>query len=218
MKAPSSRPNTCVEIKGVGLAPPGDSRIWQASDFVGNTMPTQLDKVSATVNGKSAYMYYVSPAQVNILTPPNTLTGAAQVVLPNDGTSNAAFTAQAQSISPSFLMFGGRPYIAAEHLDGSLIGPATLCPAWPDQRAHDRRLDHSDGHSVAASGHSNWKRQATVQCAGLVAPGEFQLSVVVPATASNGDLTITATYGDASTQSGALLTVLKGTHGRENPL
>lgn len=48
---------------------------------------------------------------------------------------------------------------------------------------------------------------ASVQFAGLVAPGEFQFNVVVPAALGNGDQAITATYGGASTQAGTLLTV-----------
>ena len=48
---------------------------------------------------------------------------------------------------------------------------------------------------------------ATVQFAGLVAPGEFQFNVIVPAGSGNGDQAITATYNGASTQAGTLLTV-----------
>jgi uncharacterized protein (TIGR03437 family) len=48
---------------------------------------------------------------------------------------------------------------------------------------------------------------ATVKFAGLVAPGEFQFNVIVPAVPGNGDQAITATYNGASTQAGALLTV-----------
>ena len=48
---------------------------------------------------------------------------------------------------------------------------------------------------------------ATVQFAGLVAPGEFQFNVVVPASLTNGDQSITATYGGVSTQSGTLVTI-----------
>ena len=59
-------PNTWVEIKGLGLAPAGDSRIWKSSEFVNNQMPTNLDGVGATVNGKNAYIYYISATQVNI--------------------------------------------------------------------------------------------------------------------------------------------------------
>jgi uncharacterized protein (TIGR03437 family) len=48
---------------------------------------------------------------------------------------------------------------------------------------------------------------ATVQFAGLVAPGEYQFNVYVPASAPNGDNPITVQYGGLSTQSGVLLTV-----------
>jgi hypothetical protein len=100
----TTAPNTWVEIKGVNLAPAGDSRIWQATDFVNGNMPTQLDGVRATVNGKSAYVSYISPTQVNILTPPNAISGSVNVVLTNGGTASPPFPAQAQAISPSFFV------------------------------------------------------------------------------------------------------------------
>jgi uncharacterized protein (TIGR03437 family) len=50
--------------------------VWQGSDFTNGQMPTQLDGVSVTVNGKPAYVYYISPTQVNILTPPDPMPGA----------------------------------------------------------------------------------------------------------------------------------------------
>ena len=103
----------------------GFDRTWGASDFVNSAMPTALNGVSATVNGESAYVYYVSPAQVNILTPPSPISGQVQVTLTTNGL-NAAFTAQALAAAPSFFVFGGGPYIAAAHLNGSLIGPSTL--------------------------------------------------------------------------------------------
>ena len=116
-----------MEIKGQNLAPTGDSRIWQGSDFAGNTLPNQLDKVSVTVNGKSAYIYYISPAQIDILTPPDAMSGPVQVVSTNNGAS-ASFTAQAQALSPSFFVFNGGPYVAATHADGTLLGPVSLYP------------------------------------------------------------------------------------------
>src|ERR1019366_5429857 len=106
------------------LAPAGDSRIWQASYFVGSQMPTALDHVSATVNGVSAFVYYMSPTQINVLTPPNTPTsGPVKVVVANNGAATASFTVQAQTLSPSFFVFGGGPYVAALHsADYSLVG------------------------------------------------------------------------------------------------
>ena len=47
----------------------------------------------------------------------------------------------------------------------------------------------------------------TVQFAGLVSPGLFQFNVAVPASAPDGDQTVTAAYNGATTQSGTLLTV-----------
>jgi hypothetical protein len=88
---PIIAPNTWIEVKGVQLAPAGDSRIWQGSDFTGNQMPTRLDGVSATVNGKNAFVYYISPSKINILTPPDSINGTVQVVVTNNGVATAAF-------------------------------------------------------------------------------------------------------------------------------
>lgn len=114
-ESPAIAPNTWIETKGANLAPASDSRIWQGSDFTGNQMPQQLDRVSATVNGKSAYVYYISPAQINVLTPPDAIGGAVRVVVTNNGAVGASFTAQARALSPSLFVFGGGPYIAATH-------------------------------------------------------------------------------------------------------
>jgi uncharacterized protein (TIGR03437 family) len=46
-----------------------------------------------------------------------------------------------------------------------------------------------------------------VQFAGLVAAGEFQFNVIVPASLANGDQSITATYGGVATQPGVLITI-----------
>lgn len=48
---------------------------------------------------------------------------------------------------------------------------------------------------------------ATVQFAGLVAPGEYQFNVVVPPGITDGGQPITATYNGLTTQSGTLITI-----------
>jgi uncharacterized protein (TIGR03437 family) len=118
-----------VEVKGTKLAPSGDIRIWQSADFVGGKMPTVLDGVSVTVNGKAAYVYYISPTQINILTPPDAINGPVPVVVTVGNAMSAAYTAQAQSVSPSFFVANGGPYIIAQHAsDYSLVGPVSLNP------------------------------------------------------------------------------------------
>jgi uncharacterized protein (TIGR03437 family) len=117
--------NTWVEIKGTNLAQ--TTRIWGGNDFVNNNMPTTLDGVSATVNGKAAYIYYVSPTQVNILTPLDTATGSVPVQLKSPlGTSGIVNTTM-QAISPGFFTFSnstviGR-YPAALHGNGDCVNP-----------------------------------------------------------------------------------------------
>lgn len=50
-------------------------------------------------------------------------------------------------------------------------------------------------------------KNATVTFAGLAFPGRFQINVTVPSPLEDGDQPIKATYGGATTQSGALLSV-----------
>ena len=218
-------PNTWISIFGSNLAPAGDSRIWQGPDFVGGQMPTQLDGVSATVNGKSAYVYYISPSQLNILTPPDTMSGPVQVVVNNNGAISTPFTAQAQAVSPSFFVFGGGPYVAAVHTDGTLVGPTGLYPGstFP-AKPGETILVYANGFgptsvsvasgSLTQSGSLSPVPRVTiggsgasVPFAGLVSPGLFQFNVVVPAGASDGDQSISATYNGATTPSGTLITV-----------
>jgi uncharacterized protein (TIGR03437 family) len=222
---PMIAPNTWVEIKGSDLAPAGDSRPWQASDFVNNQLPTSLDGVSVTVNGAPAYVYYISPTQINVLTPPGALSGSVQVVVTN-GTPSPAFSVPAQAASPSFFVFNGGPYVAATHVNGGLIGPTTLYPGYSTPAAPGETVViYGNGFgatstavtagAVSQSGTLSplpviaiGGVAAQVQFAGLnVAPGEFQFNVVVPSTLTAGDLPIVATYNGLTTQTGTLVTV-----------
>ncbi len=221
---PTIAPNTWVEIKGSNLAPAGDTRIWQGSDFVGNQMPTQLDGVSAMVNGKKSYVYYISPTQVNVLTPPDAMNGPVQVTVTNNGATTASFTAQAQPLSPSFFEFSGG-YVIGSHLNGNLLGPTTLYPGSSTPAAPNELVVlYANGfgpRSVPVVSGSSFQSgtlttlpviqiggiPATVQSASLLAPGLFQFNVYVPMNAPNGDNTLTASYSGLTTQSGVLISV-----------
>jgi uncharacterized protein (TIGR03437 family) len=218
-------PNTWVEIKGSNLAPLGDTRVWAGSDFVNNQMPTQLDEVSVTVNGKSAYVYYISPTQVNILTPPDAMSGPVQVVLTNNGVVSAAYTAPAQTISPSFFVFPGG-YVAAEHANGSLLGPVTLYPnSSTPAKPGETVVLYANGFGPTSTPLVNGSPMqsgrlsplpvvkiggitATVTFAGLnITPGEFQLNVIVPPALADGDQPVTATYNGVTTHAGSLIAI-----------
>ncbi len=219
-------PNTWVEVNGTNLAPAGDARPWQGSDFFGTELPAQLDLVSVTVNGKSAFVYYVSPIQVNILTPPDAMLGPVAVQLTNAGVASAVFTAQAQALAPSFFdyLFNGGLYVAARHgADYSLLGPASI-PGFTPAKPGEIILLYGNGFGLTSvpvvSGSQMQSGNlsplpvikiggvaAQVNFAGLVSPGEFQFNVVVPASLADGDQPITATYNGFTTQAGTLITV-----------
>lgn len=219
-------PNTWVALYGTNLSPAGDSRAWKApDDFANNRLPTQLDNVTVTVNGKSAFVYYISPTQVNILTPPDPMTGSVQVQLTNGAATSASFAVDAKSTSPAFFIFGGGPYVVAQHANYSLVGPTTLysgltTPAAPGETI----LIYANGfgstappvtsEQIAQAGNlptlpvlTIGGVNASVQFAGLVLAGLYQLNVVVPSNLQSGDYDLTATYGALKTQSGVKVTV-----------
>ena len=218
-------PNTWVTLKGSNLAPAGDSRIWQASDFVNNLLPTQLDGVGVTLNGEKAFVYYISPTQINILTPPDLKAGPVQAQVTTSAGTSASAAAQAQTESPSFFIIGAGPYVVATHADGSLVGPASLYPGQttPAQPGETIVLYANGFGAVSPAVVSGSETQsgslnplpvitiggtaATVQFAGLISPGLFQFNVVVPASTPAGDNALTASYGGLTTQSGVLVTV-----------
>ncbi len=108
--------NTYLELYGQNLAT--SSRLWAGGDFNGVNAPTSLDGVSVTVNGKPAFIYYVSPNQININTPEDSATGlvAVQVRTPL-GTSNPVMVNRTR-LSPTLqaglqFLIGGKQYVVA---------------------------------------------------------------------------------------------------------
>ena len=217
--------NAWVAIKGTNLAPSGVTRTWQASDFVNGQMPTSLNGVSVTMNGLSAYVYYISPVQVNVLAPPSLPAGIVEIQVNNNGTKSAVANVELQSYSPSFFVFNGGPYVAAVHANGNIIGPTSLypgasTPAQPGEAIQIYANGFGPTSTPVVAGSSVQSGTlptlpvitiggiaATVQFAGLISPGLYQFNVVVPSTAANGDNAIVATYSGFTTQAGALLTV-----------
>jgi uncharacterized protein (TIGR03437 family) len=165
--------------------------------------------------------------QVNALTGLDALSGTAQIVVINNGAPSAAFTAPAKPVVPSLLLFNAAGYVAATHLNFTLLGPTTLYPgASTPATANEQVVLYAVGFgpptSTLTEGSSTQSgslasfpvckiggNNAPVSFAGLIAPGLYQLNITVPnpTPPSSGDNPISCTYSGASTQSGALLTV-----------
>jgi uncharacterized protein (TIGR03437 family) len=221
---PLFAPNTWVYIRGANLSPAGDSRVWQGSDFVGGQMPTVLDGVSVKMNGVNAYIYYISPGQLNVLTPPNLATGMVQVQVTANGQTSATSFVPSQALSASFFVFDGA-HVVGTHLNGTDLGPTTLyqgltTPAHPGEEVVLYANGFGPTSAAVVAGSSTQSGtlpampvvtiggvQANIIFAGLVGPGLYQFNVYVPASTPNGDIPMTATFNGVSTQPGVVITV-----------
>ncbi|HUB80364.1 MAG TPA: hypothetical protein VMB03_16285 [Bryobacteraceae bacterium] len=224
--------NAWVEVHGTNLAPAGTSTTWsQVGWDFSKGLPTSVANVSATVDNKPAAVYYVSPTQVNILSPLDSATGSVSVQLstPN-GTTSMTATTEVQA-SPAFLVFDVAGHVAAEHVPSlSLLGPTSLdapgytfTPASPGESitiygtgfgqtnpAFTNQLSNLGPYPLNLPGLPSitiGNLPATVSFAGLIGPGLYQINLTVPSSAPSGDLPIVAMYNGASTQSTAVITV-----------
>ena len=219
----SIAPGTWISIFGTNLA--GSTYSWQASDFVNGTLPTSLQGVSVTIDGLPAYVGYISPSQINVLAPDDTMVGPVQVQVTAAQQPSNAFTVQEGGFSPAFLTFAGT-YVAALHADYSLVGAPNLLPGavtTPAQPGETILIygvgfgpvtpPQPSGQLVTAAAPlanqvsiSIGGTAATVAYAGLVESGLYQFNVTVP-NLGNGDAAVVATIGGVAAQTGVLLTV-----------
>jgi uncharacterized protein (TIGR03118 family) len=216
--------NAYISIFGANLSP--ITRNWTASDFSGTSLPTSLDGVSVTVDGKPAFVYYISPKQIDVLTPVDTATGPVAVVVTSNGLVSAATTATMNAYSPGFFLLKDNASVAAVHSSGALVGATTLyagdsTPATPGETITIFGTGFGPTNPAIANGTIVAAPQAvvttptvtiggvtaTVVYAGLVSAGVYQLDVVVPASTAAGNATIVATVGSVSSQSTAIVTV-----------
>jgi uncharacterized protein (TIGR03118 family) len=216
--------NTFISIYGANLAP--IARNWTNSDFNGTKLPTSLDGVSVTVNGKPAYVYYISAKQIDVLTPVDTTTGPVQVVVNDNGLVSNSFSATMAAYSPAFFLFKDAKSIAAEHSNGTIVGATTLYAGLTTPAVAGETLALfgagfgqttpaiSDGNLLtvplpcsvtptATVGSAN----ATVTYCGLVGAGLYQVNVTIPVGTPSGDNIVVVTIGGISSNTNAVITV-----------
>jgi len=111
---------TWLEIYGSNFSPA--TRTWGEADFNGNQGPTNLGGVRVNINGRPAYVSFISPNQVNVNAPDDPATGMVAVEVINPaGTSNSVIVNKAK-VSTALLttpLFNvqNRQYVAALHTD-----------------------------------------------------------------------------------------------------
>ena len=228
--SPGIAQNGWIEIRGTNLSPlsvPANGMDWSAAKtFPFGEMPTELGGVSVTINGKPAFVYYASPTQVNVLAPLDNTLGGVDIVVTSGGRSSTPFRANKTAVAPSFPLVGAN-YIVATHANYSLVGPTSMSspgyaftPAKPGETILMFAFGFGLPTTTLVNGASSQSgplpalpsvtfggSPATVQYAGVISPGLYQLNVVVPDGAANGDNTVTVTYGGATAPPGLKIAV-----------
>ncbi len=213
---------TWIAIYGTNLSQ--STYTWQASDFVNGQLPTSLQGVSVSIDGKAAYVYYISPTQINVLAPDDATVGTVQVQVNVAQQNSNSLSAQKTQFSPAFLTYGGG-YVGARHTDYSLVGADTLFPGettpaqpgttillygtgfgptnppLPTSQLVGTAEPLANPVQISIGGVT-----VTPTFAGLVGSGLYQFNVVVP-NLPNGDVPVFATIGGIATQTGVSLTI-----------
>lgn len=235
---PEIAQNTWTQINGTNLVPastPAAGINWSgASSFGSGQLPTQLQNLNVTVNGNPAFIYFYCSAatdpacstdQINILTPLDSTTGMVQVVVTNGSSSSAPFPVTMTTAVPSFFLFSSAGYVVATHLNGSLLGPASLFPGSSTPAAPGETVVlYATGFGLPSSPLTNGSdtqsgalpslptcqvgaNPAAVVFAGLVSPGLDQIQITIPNGTSSGDNPVTCSYAGGATPSGDRITV-----------
>jgi uncharacterized protein (TIGR03437 family) len=174
--------------------------------------------VSVTVNGKPAYLRYVSAGQINALAPADDSQGNVEVRVIVDGQTSDPITAALQTFSPAFFTFDGK-YLSATHADNTLLGrtglfssaPAATTPARPGETVVFYGTGFGSTNPAIPSGQFTDRLApittpftitigglpASVAFGGLVPPYAqlYQFNVEVPAAVGDGDQPVVAQIG-----------------------
>jgi uncharacterized protein (TIGR03437 family) len=177
------------------------------------------------MDGQPAYVYYISPTQINVLAPDDSAVGAVQVQVTAAQVASNSFTAQKGQFSPGLFTMGGS-YVAALHADYSLVGKpgliagATSTPAKSGETLSIYGTGFGPANPPLPSAQTVTTPTAlansvqftiggvaaTVTYAGVAGSGLDQFNVKVP-NVPNGDAAVVAQMGGVETQTGVLITV-----------
>jgi uncharacterized protein (TIGR03437 family) len=222
------QPGEWVSIYGANLA--GSTTIWNQN------FPTSLGGTGVTIDGKDAYLWYVSPGQINLQVPDDTVTGSVPVVVTTAGGSATATVTLAQS-SPSFLLLDGkhvtgiilRPDGSGAYGAGAydILGPTGKSLGYPTvaAKAGDTVELFGTGFGptrpAVAAGHAFSGAAAatspvsllvngvtvTPLFAGLSAAGLDQINLTIPPGLGTGDVPLVAAVGGVQTSSGVVISL-----------
>lgn len=222
------QPGSWISIYGANLA--GSTATWNG-DF-----PTSLGGTSVTINGKLAYLWFVSPGQINLQAPDDTTTGSVSVVV-NTPAGAATSTVTLAPVSPSFSLLDGKHVAGViPRSNGSgaygggaydIVGPTGTSLGYKTvaAKAGDTVEIYGVGFGpvntfvpagapYTGSDPTNNPVQfrinniaVTPSYSGITSAGLYQFNLQIPSGAGTGDVALTATVSGAQTPAGVVLSL-----------
>jgi uncharacterized protein (TIGR03437 family) len=206
-------------ITGVNLA--NTTRTWQSSDFSGDNLPTSLSGVSVTIDGKPAFLSYISPTQINVQAPSDTNLGTVNAIVNNNGVISAPATAQLQTYAPAFFIQPGTSFVFASLLP-NYTPISSTAPASPGDLVALWGTGFGPTTPQAPAGTIvsgvPFAPTPTITVGGVSVPvlnsvltqgsvGLYQITIQLPANVPTGPVAIQASIGGAQTQAGAMILI-----------
>jgi uncharacterized protein (TIGR03437 family) len=222
-------PAAWVSIYGTNLSTAAVAAT--ASNLVSGYLPVTLGGTSVTIDGKSAFMDYVSPTQINVQAPADSATGTVTVTVTNSSGSSSVTTTM-QSVLPG--LFTASNYVLAiRWSDGALIngtgataaGYTTAAAAKPGDILEiyatglgattpsvDPGLVFSSSSGTYYSSLTNptvaiGGAAASVLWSGMIGPGLFQINLTVPASLAAGTYPVVVSQSGVSSPSTAVMNI-----------
>ena len=226
---PVIAPGAWASVMGSNLAPA--TRIWRPDEIVEGVLPTSVEGVGVTVNGRSAAVYAVSPSQINFQVPGSLADGTVQVAVVNNGAPSNTISATLAQSAPELFRFLPSAYAVALHTSYRIAASpglfpgctdATLCPA-SEAAPGETIILYATGLGattpvspagtligapvpVANAVQVRFGNTAVSALAWLVSAGLYQINVTVPGTQPDGDVALTVSVGGTASTVNTLLT------------
>jgi uncharacterized protein (TIGR03437 family) len=215
------------------------TRTWRSDEIVNGKLPTQLDGVGVKINNKDAFVYFISPGQINVQVPSDTATGMVSVQVSNPSATSDAQTVNRQAVGPALFTWAGvvtsgGTYVGALFPDFKYVGKTGLLqpvgietrPAKPGEFVLLFATGCGPTNPAVPAGEDvdfptpTLTSPVTVRVNGapaevfnntgfLIFAGECQFNVKIPDNAPDGDLPVELEIGGVHTDQDVRITVQK---------
>jgi uncharacterized protein (TIGR03437 family) len=184
------------------------TQAWSAGDFLNGKLPPSLASTGVVINGKQAFVSYVSYYQINALVPDDATTGPVTVIVTEAFTTSNIFITSKAALAPALFTTDGThavTYPAGPAKPGDVVmlfgtGFGATSPAIPTGFLFDTPARVAQAVTATVGG-----VDARVEV-WLTFPGVYQVNLTVP-DVPGGDHALEMRMGSSASQTGLLLPI-----------